>query len=71
MHLISSAAVVNKKSMVMFLNFGTDRFVLTMQTKIRMLLGEQSDQDVHCLQCSLHLFDALFYHKAHFGHIVK
>ena len=31
------------------------------QTMIRLLLEEQSDQGVHCLQFSLHVFEALPY----------
>ena len=31
----------------------------TVQTQIRLLLEEQSDQGLHCLHFSLHLWDAL------------
>ena len=31
----------------------------TMQTQIRLLLEEQSDQGLHCLQLPMHLLDAL------------
>ena len=44
---------------VMFLSFRTDRSGQTVKTQIRLLLEEQSDQGLHCLQFSLHLLDAL------------
>ena len=37
----------------------SDRAGQTVQTKIRLLLEEQSDQGLHCLQFPLHLLDAL------------
>ena len=43
----------------MILSFRTDRFGQIVQTQIRLLLEEQSDQGLHCLQFRLHLFDAL------------
>ena len=39
----------------MILSFRTDSFGQTMQTKMRLLLEEQSDQDLHCLLFHLHL----------------
>ena len=42
-----------------FLSFRTDRSGQTVQTQIRLLLEEQSDQGLHCLQFPLHLLDAL------------
>ena len=44
---------------VIFLSFRTDRSGQTVQTQIRLLLEEQSDQGLHCLQFPLHLLDAL------------
>ena len=44
---------------VMFLSFRTDRSGQTVQTQIRLLLEEQSDQGLHCLQFPLHLLDVL------------
>ena len=41
---------------VMILNFRTDRSGQTVQTQIRLLLEEQSDQGLHCLLFHLHLF---------------
>ena len=42
---------------VMILSFRTYRSGQTVQTKIRLLLEEQSDQGLHCLLFNLHLFD--------------
>ena len=44
---------------IMILNFRTDRTVQTVQTQIRLLLEEQSDQGLHCLLFHLHLFDEI------------
>ena len=44
---------------VSFLSFRTDRSGQTVQTQIRVLLEEHSDQGLHCLQFPLHLLDAL------------
>ena len=44
-------------STVMTLSFRTDRSGKTVQTQIRLLLEEQSDQGLHCLLYHLHLFD--------------
>ena len=44
---------------VMFLSFRTDWSGQTVQTQIRLLLEEQSDQGLHSLQFWLHLLDAL------------
>ena len=49
---------------VMMLSFRTDRSGQTVQTQIRLLLEEQSDQGLHCLPFHLHLLDALLYDKA-------
>ena len=52
----------------MILSFRTDRSGQTVQTQIRPLLGEhsdqQSDQGLHCLQFRLHLLGALLFGKA-------
>ena len=42
---------------VMILSFRTDRSGQTVQTQIRLLLEEQSDQGLNCLLFQLHLFD--------------
>ena len=39
--------------------FWTDKSGQTVQTQIRLLLGEQSDQGLHCLLFHLHLFDKI------------
>ena len=40
-------------------SFQTDRSGQTVQTQIRLLLEEQSDQGLHCLLFHLHLFDVI------------
>ena len=47
----------------MILSFRADRLGQTVQTQIRLLLEEQSDQGLHCLQFHLHLLEALLYGK--------
>ena len=42
---------------VMILSFRTDMSGQTVQTQIRLLLEEQSDQGPHCLLFHLHLFE--------------
>ena len=51
---------------VMILSFRTDWSGQIVQTQIRLLLEEQSDQGLHCLQYCLHLLDALLYGKTSF-----
>ena len=46
-------------STIKFLSIWTARSVQTVQTHIRLLLKEQSDQCLHCLPFHLHLFDSL------------
>ena len=46
-------------STVMTLSFWTDRSGQTVQTQIRLLLEEQSDQGLHCLLFHLHCFDEI------------
>ena len=48
---------------VKILCIGTDRSQQTVQTKIRLLLKKQSDQDLHCLSIYRHLFEALLHCK--------
>ena len=52
------------KSTVMILNFWRDRSEQTVQTQIRLLLEEQSDQGLHCLPFRLHCLDSLLYGRA-------
>ena len=54
----------SKSVTVMILCFQTDRSGRTVQTQIRLLLEEQSDQGLHCLQFQLHLLGALLFGKA-------
>ena len=44
---------------VMSLSFQTDRSRQTVQTQIRLLLEEQSDQGLHCLVFHMLLFDEI------------
>ena len=46
-------------STVMTLSFRTDRSGQTVQTQIRLLLEEQSDQGLHCLLFHLHRFNEI------------
>ena len=48
-----------EKITVMILSFRTDRPGQTVQTQIRLLLEEQSDQGLHCLPFRLHRLDSL------------
>ena len=43
----------------MFLNFWTDGSGETVQTQIRLLLEEQSDQGLRCLLFHLRVFDKI------------
>ena len=49
---------------VMILSFRTDMPGQTVQTQIRLLLEEQSDQGLHCLPFRLQRLDSLLYGKA-------
>ena len=49
---------------IMILSFRTDMPGQTVQTQIRLLLEEQSDQGLHCLQFPLHSLDSLLYGRA-------
>ena len=49
---------------VMILSFRTDMPWQTVQTQIRLLLEEQSDQGLHCLPFRLHRLDSLLYGRA-------
>ena len=50
-----------KFTTVMILSFRTDMLGQTVQTQIRLLLEEQSDQGLHCLPFRLHRLDSLLY----------
>ena len=47
----------NNPYTLMIQSFRTGRSGQTVQTQIRLLLEEQSDQGLHCLLFYLHLFD--------------
>ena len=51
----------------MILSFRTDWSGQIVQTQIRLLLEEQSDQGLHYLQYCVHLLDALLYGKTSFS----
>ena len=53
-----------KEYTIMFQSFRTDMPGLTVQTQIRLLLEEQSDQGLHCLPSRLHRLDSLLYGRA-------
>ena len=48
---------------VIILNIGTDRSEQTVQTQIRLLLMEQSDQGLFCLLFCLHLLNTILHCK--------
>ena len=48
---------------VIILNIGTDRSEQTVQTQIRLLLMEQSDQSLLCLLFCLHLLSTILHCK--------
>ena len=51
--------VFRKVITVMFQSFRTNMSGQTVQTQIRLLLEEKSDQGLHCLLLRLHLFDKI------------
>ena len=52
-----------KQHTVVILNIGTDRSEQTVQTQIRLLLMEQSDQGLLCLLFCLHLLNTILHCK--------
>ena len=48
---------------VIILNIGTDRSEQTVETQIRLLLTEQSDQGLLCLLFCLHLLNTILHCK--------
>ena len=52
----SRMPLISISDIVMILSFRTKRPGQTVQTQIRLLLEEQSDQGLQCLQFHLHLF---------------
>ena len=55
---------ISVKITVMILSLRTDRSGQTVQTQIRLLLKEQSDQGLHCLPFHVHRLDSLLYGRA-------
>ena len=64
MNLYEGLSLGKFSSTVMIVSFRTDRPGQTVQTQIRLLLEEQSDQGLHCLPFRLHRLDSLLYGKA-------
>ena len=54
---------VEINGIIMIRSFRTDRSGQTVQTQIRLLLEEQSDKGLHCLQFRLHLLGASLFSK--------
>ena len=55
--------VDSDQTTVIILNIGTDRSEQTVQTQIRLLLMEQSDQGLLCLLFCLHLLNTILHCK--------
>ena len=64
LRIITVLLAILSVTTVMILSFRTDMPGQTVQTQIRLLLEEQSDQGLHCLPFRLHLLDSLFYGRA-------
>ena len=60
---IRTAISTNILITVIILNIGTDRSEQTVQTQIRLLLMEQSDQGLLCLLFCLHLLNTILHCK--------
>ena len=58
-NLCIDGVLSDEKYTVMILNFQTERTGQIVQTQIRLLLEEQSDQGLHCLLFHLHVFDKI------------
>ena len=58
MHILAAPTTV------MILSFWTDMPGQTLQTQVRLLLEEQSDQGLHCLPFHLHRLDSLLNGRA-------
>ena len=61
-HIVSASTVI-------IWNIGTDRSEQTVQTQIRLLLKEQSDQCLLCLLFCLHLLNAILHCKIQLFHL--
>ena len=57
--LVPDRVETYERNTVVILNFRTERSGQTVQTQIRLLLVEQSDQGLHCLLFHLHVFDKI------------
>ena len=63
MHLKKALVLDVNIYTVIILNIGTDRSEQTVQTQIRLLLMEQSDQGLLCLLFCLHLLNTILHCK--------
>ena len=61
---VTSSVIKGLPCTVMILSFRTDMPGQTVQTQIRLLLEEQSDQGLYCLPFLLHRLDSLLYSRA-------
>ena len=59
--LVIDKIIMSTLSTVIILSFRPDMPGQTVQTQIRLLLEEQSDQGLHCLPFRLHRLDSLLY----------
>ena len=63
-NVLTTCVVIHFLSTIMILLFWTDMPGQTVQTKIRVLLEEQSVQGLHYLPFHLHRLDSLLYGRA-------
>ena len=63
MGYLSLILYLREGTTVIILNIGTDRSEQTVQTQIRLLLMEQSDQGLLCLLFCLHLLNTILHCK--------
>ena len=61
--IVESGVSESEAYTVIILNIGTDRSEQTVQTQIRLLLMEQSDQGLLCLLFCLHLLNTILHCK--------
>ena len=66
---VSNKILIMIYGTVIILNIGTDRSEQTVQTQIRLLLKEQSDQCLLCLLFCLHLLNPISHFKIQLFHL--
>ena len=67
--MVSILNTFNKYITEIILNIGTDRSEQTVQTQIRLLLMEQSDQGLLCLLFCLHFLNTILHCKIQLFHL--